>query len=99
MYDVNQSETYNNTWNLFKDQQIDLPPTIIYSADETEAYTEVATDVGAIGTTILNVFNEFVIGRRDFSDATWEAAKKELDAAGYQDFLDNLNTAYKRMNG
>ena len=99
LYDKNQSQTYNNTWNLFKDQQIDLPPTIIYSPSETEAYTDVATDVGPTGTAILNVFNEFIIGRRDFSDATWEAAKKELDTAGYQDFLDNLNAAYKRMNG
>ena len=62
-------------------------------------YTDIATDVGPTGTAILNVFNEFIIGRRDFSDATWEAAKKELDAAGYQDFLDNLNAAYSRMNG
>ena len=100
LYDTNQSETYNNTWNLFKDEQIDLPPTVIYNADETEAYTEVATDVGPTGTTILNVFNEFIIGRRDISDdAAWEAAKKELDDAGYQDFLDNLNAAYKRSNG
>lgn len=99
LYDTNQSETYNNTWNLFKDEQIDLPPTIIYNPEETEAYVEVATDVGPTGTTILNVFNEFIIGRRDFSDATWEAAKKELDAAGYQDYLDNLNAAYKRMYG
>ena len=100
LYDVNQSETYNNTWNLFKDEQIDLPPTVIYNTDETEAYTEVATDVGPTGTTILNVFNEFIIGRRDISDdAAWEAAKKELDDAGYQDFLDNLNAAYKRSNG
>lgn len=99
LYDANQSATYNNTWNLFKDEQIDLPPTIIYDAGETEAYTDIATDVGPTGTAILNVFNEFIIGRRDFSDATWEAAKKELDAAGYQDFLDNLNAAYSRMNG
>ena len=100
LYDTNQSETYNNTWNLFKDEQIDLPPTVIYNADETEAYTEVAPDVGPTGTTILNVFNEFIIGRRDISDdAAWEAAKKELNDAGYQDFLDNLNAAYKRSNG
>ena len=100
LYDVDQSETYNNTWNLFKDEQIDLPPTVIYNVDETEAYTEVAADVGATGATILNVFNEFIIGRRDISDdAAWEAAKAELNDAGYQDFLDNLNAAYKRMNG
>lgn len=97
LFDVNQTETYNNTWNLFKDEQIDMPPTIIYNVEETEAYTEFAGEVGATGTTILNVFNEFIIGRRNITDdAAWEAAKEELDDAGYQDFLDNLNAAYKR---
>lgn len=98
LYDVNQSDVYNTTWNLFKDEQIDLPPTIIYDVDELETYTDVATDVGATGATILEIFNEFIIGRRDVDDdAAWDAAKAELEAAGYQDFLDNLNAAYDRL--
>ena len=54
----------------------------------------VSTSMQSMGVNNINV----IIGRRDTeSDADWDAAKAELDAAGYQDFLDNLNAAYDRL--
>ncbi len=92
LYDPNQSEIYNTTWNLYKDEMIDLPPTIILSADERESYVEYANDM--VGT-LRNVFNEFIIGRRSI-DTDWDAAIEELKQAGYEDYLELMNASYTR---
>ena len=45
--------------------------------------------------TIRNVVNEFIMGRRDF--ATWDDAVKEINDAGYAFNLEQLNSVYARL--
>jgi len=92
LYDENQSEVYNKTWNLFKDEMIDLPPTILFTPEEQEEYADYGADML---TTLRNVFNEFIIGRRDL-EADWDDAIDELEDAGYGDYLELLNAAYNK---
>ena len=50
-----------------------------------------------MNSTIGNVLNEFIMGRRDL--ATWDEAKKEIDDSGYAFTLDQLNSIYARIYG
>lgn len=87
LYDANQDEVFNKTWNDLKDELTDMPPTIFMSPAEAEEYNDYATD---LLTTERAVFNEFVIGRRNI-ETGWDEAVEELRDAGYEDYLDLLN--------
>ena len=94
LYDANASYWTNQVWDLLADRQIPSPPTIVRNAEETEAYNDAAVDMNS---TIGNVLNEFIMGRRDM--ATWDEAKKEIEDAGYAFTLDQLNSIYARIYG
>lgn len=87
LYDANQDEVYNKTWNDLKDELTDMPPTIFMDADEAEEFAEYGTD---LLTTERAIFNEFVIGRRNI-ETDWDDAIDELREAGYFDHIDLLN--------
>ncbi|MDY5015588.1 MAG: hypothetical protein SO063_05925 [Eubacteriales bacterium] len=92
LYDASASYWTNQVWNLVADRQIDSPPTIVRNAEEIEEYNDVCVDMLS---TIRNVVNEFIMGRRDF--ATWDDAVKEINDAGYAFNLEQLNSVYARL--
>lgn len=92
LYDKGQSDAYNYGWDLYKDMQKELPPVIVKNGEEAEKATEYIVDLRAAFETVLD---EFIMGKRDMSQ--WDAAKTELDQAGYARFLEELNATYQRM--
>ncbi len=87
LFDANQDEVFNKTWNDLKDELTDMPPTIFMSPDESAEYNEYAADLLS---TERAIFNEFVIGRRNV-ETDWDEAIEELRDAGYFDHLELLN--------
>ena len=94
LYDEGQSDTYNYSWNLYKDEQIDLPPTIVRSAEEATAYMDYQVD---LQDTFESVLTDFISGRRSMDQ--WDDAKAELDQVGYATFLEQINGSYQRLYG
>lgn len=90
MRDANQDPIWLRCWDFYEDKLTDLPPTVYLGPDEQSEYDEYSVD---LSTTLENVFNEFVIGRRNIN-TDWDAAIEELNLAGYQDFLDLMNRVY-----
>ncbi len=92
LYDENASYYTNQPWNLFKDNLLDPPPTIAFNAKESERYNEYATD---LTDERLSVLNQFIMGERPMSE--WDKAINELNEIGMADYLDLINSTYKRI--
>jgi len=68
------------------------PPAVIFNAGESEKYNEYRID---LNDERLSVLNQFIMGERPMSE--WDKAIKELHDIGMADYLELINSAYKRI--
>lgn len=92
LFDENASEHYNQPWLLFQDNQIDPPPTIVFNGEESARSTEYEVD---LNDERLSILTQFIMGERDIAE--WDDAIRELHEIGMEDYLDLVNSAYKRL--
>lgn len=92
LFDETASEHYNQPWKLFEDNMLEPLPTVVFNSEESERYNEYATD---LNDERLSVLNQFIMGERDISE--WEKAIEELHSIGMADYLELVNSAYKRI--
>ena len=81
-------------WKLFKDNMLDPLPIIVFNGEENGRYNEYAT---ALNDERLSILNQFIMGERPLSE--WDKAVEELHDIGMADYLDLVNSAYKRIYG
>ncbi|NLD87802.1 MAG: hypothetical protein GX633_06040, partial [Clostridiales bacterium] len=94
LYDKDASYHTNQVWELLADKQISSPPTLVFNTEEQDEYAEYSADLSTAQGTIIN---EFIMGRRDI--ATWDESAKEMNDAGYADYLELINSIYGRIYG
>lgn len=92
LFDENASYYYNQPWQLFEDKLLSPPPAVIFNAGESEKYNEYRID---LNDERLSVLNQFIMGERPMSE--WDKAIKELHDIGMTDYLELINSAYKRI--
>ncbi len=94
LYDEDVSYYYCQPWKLFKDNMLDPLPIIVFNGEENGRYNEYAT---ALNDERLSILNQFIMGERPLSE--WDKAVEELHDIGMADYLDLVNSAYKRIYG
>lgn len=92
IFDENASYYQKQPWQLYKDNLLNSPPAVIFNAGESDKYNEYRVD---LNDERLSVLNQFIMGEKPMSE--WDKAIKELHEIGMADYLDLLNSAYKRI--
>ena len=88
---VGKRELYY-TQGMHKMYQNELVPTLVYTEDERQQYTDLYTP---IGTYIGECFTRFCLGDMDI-DTEWDAYLAEIEAMGAADLLELMNDVMAR---
>ncbi|MDY3917922.1 MAG: hypothetical protein SOZ59_02825 [Candidatus Limivivens sp.] len=91
--DDNRNAVLRSTsYDMYYDAHPELMPTLVYTAEEAEEISGIATDVK---TYVSSSLAEFITGNRPLSD--WDNYVEELNNMGLQQLLETAQTAYDRM--